>query len=133
MTEHASAWYPVPDVTDAFGSISFVHESRAISGSTTRDALVTLHGIRDLELHFSRVIALHYEDDCPGNFPMPANRPRLNAEYMFPLLKIEGSLWGAQWPMWPKLVHFALISLDDIVHVFADSDVRAKWVDRHAA
>jgi hypothetical protein len=133
MTEQASAWYPVLDITDVFGSISVSYEPRATSGAMSRSALVALHGRRDLRLKFSGVIALYCEDDCPGNFPIPSDRPRLNADYMFPLLKIENSRWGAQWPMWPQAVHYALISLDDIVHVLAQSSVEAKWGNGHAA
>lgn len=121
MSESASAWYPVPDIEDGFGSISFSYRHH------DRGALVVMHGRRQLSLSFTGVIALHFEDDCPGNFPLPVERPRLNAQFMFPLLKIENSRWLAQWPMWRTLTHYALLSLDDLVHVIARPTAEAHW------
>ena len=131
MTEQALAWpwRPVPDVTDAFASISASYGP----SSPTRTATVTLHGSRDLRLVFSRVIAMHAEDECPGTFPLPKELPRLDAQYTFPLLTVANSKWASQWPMHPQNVHYVLISLDDIVHVFAGPNVEATWGDGHAA
>jgi hypothetical protein len=128
MTERATAWFPVPDITDGFGSISFRYEYEPHAASSqSRSAVIVLNGERSLHLRFTGVIALHFEDECPGNFPLPRDRPRLNAQFMFPLLKIENSRWLAQWPMWPTFVHYALLSLDDLVHLIAEPKVQAHW------
>src|SRR5438270_4671969 len=106
MTERASAWYPVPDLTDGFRSISFSYQDE-----DSRGALVVMNGARKLSLEFTRVIAFHFEDDCPGNFPLPRELPKLRPGLTFPLLKIENSRWLSQWPMWPDLAHYVLLSL----------------------
>jgi hypothetical protein len=131
MNERASAWYPVPDINDGFGSISLSYEARV--SNEPRSVLIVMNGGRTLSLRFTAVIALHFEDDCPGNFPLPPRRPRLNADFMFPLLKIENSRWAAQWPMWPNLTHYALLSLDDLVHLIAGPTVLAHWEGGHVA
>jgi hypothetical protein len=127
MNERALAWYPVPDIDDGFESISFSYEARV--PTDPRSVSIVLHGKRTLSLRFTEVIALHFEDDCPGNFPLPQQRPRLNTDFMFPLLKIEYSRWHAEWPMWPDLTHYALLSLDDLVHLIAGPEVLAHWED----
>jgi hypothetical protein len=127
MIERATPWYPVPDITHGFGSISFRFEPHSTADPQSRRAVIALHGERSLHLRFAGVVALHFEDECPGNFPLPTDRPRLNSQLMFPLLKIENSRWLAQWPMWPKLVHYALLSLDDLVYLIAEPKVQAQW------
>jgi len=122
MTERASAWYPVPDLTDGFRSISFSYQA-----NDSRGALVVLNGARKLSLEFTRVIAFHFEDDCPGNFPLPRELPKLHTGLTFPLLKIENSRWLSQWPMWPDLAHYVLLSLDDLVQLIAHPTVQARW------
>jgi hypothetical protein len=122
MTERASVWRPVPDIDDGFGSISFSYEA-----NRSRDALIVMNGARRLRLGFTRVIAFQFEDDCPGNFKLPRDMPRLNEKFVFPLLKIENSSWLSQWPMWPNLAHFVLLSLDDLVQLIALPTVRADW------
>jgi hypothetical protein len=127
MSERASAWYPVPDITDGFGSISFSYEPRTSFDPNSRSARVILIGKRKLWLTFVGVIALHFEDDCPGNFPRPAELPKLRPSLTFPLLKIENSRWLSQWPMWPNLTHYFLVSSDDLVHLIAHPTVQARW------
>jgi hypothetical protein len=122
MIERASVWRPVPDIEDGFGSISFSYES-----NRSRDALIVMNGTRQLILRFSRVIAFQFEDDCPGNFALPPKMPRLNAQWVFPLLEIENSKWLTQWPMWPNLKHFVLLSLDDLVQLIALPTVDVRW------
>jgi hypothetical protein len=122
MIERASVWRPVPDIEDGFGSISFSYES-----NRSRDALIVMNGKRQLILKFSRVIAFQFEDDCPGNFALPPEMPRLNTQWVFPLLEIENSRWLNQWPMWPNLKHFVLFSLEDLVQLIALPTVDARW------
>jgi len=124
MTEQAFAWHPVPDINDGFGSISFSCES-----NRSRTMLVTMNGARKLQLRFTRVIAFQFEDDCPGNFKLPAPLPRLDAKWVFPLLRVDDSAWHRQWPMWPELAHYVLLSLDDLVQLIALPTVEARWED----
>ena len=122
MTERAAAWHPVPDITDGFGSISFSYRS-----NDARTVRLVMNGARNLALMFTRVIALHFEDDCPGNFPHPSELPKLRPGLTFPLLKIENSRWLSQWPMWPDLAHYFLVSSDDLAHLIAHPAVQAEW------
>ena len=128
MTERASTWYPVPDLTDGFGSISLTYRP-----NDSRSARLVMNGARNLALEFTRVIALHFEDECPGNFPLPTELPKLRPGLTFPLLKIENSRWLSQWPMWPNLTHYALASSDDLVQLLAHPTVQAWWEQGHAA
>ncbi len=128
MIEIAHAWYPVPDVDDAFGRITFSSNERRSNKSNSRSVTVLLHGERTLSLEFNAVVAFHFEDDCPGTVPLPKERPRLNHNFMFPLLRIENSKWRDQWFMWPNVTHHALLSLDDLVHIVAAPDVIARWI-----
>ena len=122
MAEGALKWMPVSEIAEGFGSISFSYEP-----TETRSLLVVMHGQRELSLRFSRVIALHYEDECPGFFPLPGPLPMLKELVTFPLLRIENSSWAKQWTMYSDLTHFALISSDDLVHLLASPVVDARW------
>ena len=122
MTERASAWHPVPGIDKGFGSIYFSYGS-----NESRSALIVMNGARRLSLRFTRVIAFQFEDDCPGNFQLPPALPKLHANLVFPLLKVKNSAWLSQWPMWPNLAHFVLLSLDDLVQLIALPAVDARW------
>ena len=58
MSEHALAWYPVPDVDDGFGSIWFARETGRQGGS--RRVSITMRGQTEsvAEIHWSYRIAL---------------------------------------------------------------------------
>ncbi len=88
---------------------------------------VLMRGKRDLSLRFAHVIALRYEDECPGFDPLPKPLPMLKASVTCPLLTIENSGWAKQWAMHADLVHFALISSDDLVQLIAKPGVEAGW------
>ena len=123
MTESAVTWEPVSGIDGLFGSISF-----AYGPDDGRSVLVTMHGARNLHLRFTGAIALRFEDDCPGFDPLPNPLPMLRPGVTFPLLKIEHSQWLSQWhPVHSGLVHFALLSLDDLVQLIAKPSVDAHW------
>ena len=123
MDERATAWTPVPDISEGFASISFSYGAAA-----SRPLLVVLSGTRRLSLRFTRAIALRYEDECPGFDPLPRPLPMLKAGVTFPLLKIENSRWVEQWPMHNGLAHFALISSEDLIQLIASPTVDAQWL-----
>ena len=123
MSQRTVVWHPVPDVAAGFGSISYRYGREG----SLRTVYAAMHGERTLRLHFTGVVAVHAEDDCPGIFSLPKPLPRLDAQWSFPLLQIENSDWLSHWPMYPNKVHFALLSLDDLVNVIADATVKAHW------
>jgi hypothetical protein len=120
--EKAIKWNPVPDINDGFEAISFSYHF-----DDARTVSVVMHGERNLHLKFTHVTALHYEDECPGNFPRPPELPMLKSNLTFPLLRINESKWRAQWLMYTDLIHYFLISSDDLVHLVAGPNVDAKW------
>ena len=120
--EQPVEWKPVPDINDGFEAISFSYHC-----DDTRTVTVVMHGKRSLQLKFTHVTALHYEDECPGNFRTSLDLPMLRSNLTFPLIQIENSNWRAQWPMYPDLIHYFLISSDDLVHLVANPNVDAKW------
>lgn len=122
MEERAQTWHAVADLDQGFGSISFSYYP-----GQTRRAVVLMHGQRDLSIDFSGVIAVHIEDECPGNFPHPSVLPLLRPGITFPLMRIENSKWLVQWFMYQYLSHYFLVSSDDLLHVIANSSVIARW------
>ncbi len=128
MTESAKPWRPIQGIErieSPFASIAFSYEPehrRAVS--------VTMYGARSLRLCFRGVLALRFEDDCPGFDPLPHPLPTIRPGLTFPLLNIEASPWLGQWqPMHPGLAHFALLSLNDLVQLIAEPDVSAQWIE----
>ena len=131
-------WRPVDGLEGPCGDISY---QRTPSG----ELIVTMHfsfvkGLptQDLQISFRGACALHWEDECPGFFPSPnemakCTDPKWN-QWVFPLQKIEESellrehrsvreLGSA-----PRLVHYFLISMNDLVHVVAHEMATAEWV-----
>lgn len=118
VAERAAMLQVIPGMDAPFESISFAYEP-----GRDRTVSVTMHGDRSLRLRFTSVIALRFEDDCPGFDPLPHPLPMLRPGMTFPLLKIEESLWLKQWhPVHQNLTHFVLLSLDDLVQLIACPD-----------
>lgn len=88
-----------------------------------------MQGDRTLELVFSHVIAVHFEQECPAlDFPDVALLPKLESGQTFPLLTVEGSRWLQDYtPIYGALSHFALISSDTLIQVLATASVHAAW------
>jgi hypothetical protein len=115
VTERATMLQVIPGMDAPFESISFAYEP-----GDDRSVSVTMHGTRSLRLRFTSVIALRFEDDCPGFDPLPRPLPMLRPGMTFPLLKVEESSWLNQWhPVHQNLAHFVLLSLDDLVQLIA--------------
>jgi hypothetical protein len=135
---NAAVWHPVVGIDGPCSDISF---SRALP----EDLVITMHfslvrGLpnQDLQLSFSNVCALHWEDEFPGLYPMPESMAKCAnsqwARWVFPLQKIEGSELLQEHQrvretgVPRKLAHFLLISMNDLVHVIAGDEPRARWV-----
>jgi hypothetical protein len=122
MAETATRWECVQDIDGLFASASFAYEP-----DHQHRVSVVMRGERNLRIQFSGVIALRFEDDCPGTFPLPRPLPMLGPRVTFPLLKIEQSNWLAQWPQHPRHVHFVLLTADDLIQLIANPDAFARW------
>ena len=92
MALRATKWQPVADIDSPFESISYAFRDDALS--------LQMHGTRTLVLGFSGVVALRFENECPGyDFTGGADLPMLRPSQTFPLLRIEGSPWLEQWAL----------------------------------
>ena len=122
MAARATKWQPVPDIDSMFGSVSYAF--------CQHDALsVQMHGERTLLLDFSGVVALRFENECPGfDFLAGVELPMLRQAETFPLLFVEGSPWREQWAaVYGELSHFALVSSDHLLELCARPVVQARW------
>jgi hypothetical protein len=135
---HAEPWEPIEGICGPCDHIAFSY--LPYQTATIRMTFVRTTGgpARDLILKFKQVIALSSEDECPGGFvPAPATKslPKLgrgdHPTWTFPLFKIVDSeplkQYQSMRPPNPSLAHFFIISMDNLVHVIASSDVAAAW------
>ena len=120
MAERAIKWQPVVGIDSPFGSISYAFEHDALS--------VHMLGVRTLVLDFSGVVAVRFEQECPGFDFVPLPLPMLRAAQTFPLLQVEGSSWREQYAaIYGDLFHFALVSSDHLLQLLAKPVVQARW------
>lgn len=99
MGERVTKRQPVSDIDFPFGSISYSFQHDAV--------LVRMIGAKIVVLHFSGVVALRFEQECPG-FEFPAlSLPILRPAQTFPLLLVEGSEWLEQFSkMYKDISHW---------------------------
>jgi hypothetical protein len=120
MPEQATKWQPIADIDSPFGSISYQFRHDSLS--------VQMIGVRTLVLEFTGVVALRFEQECPGFDFFPQPLPMLRPLQTFPLLCVEGSSWREQYAtIYGDLRHFALVSSDHLLQLLAKPDVKAAW------
>ena len=110
MSDRLSKWHPVLDIDRPFERIAYSFESDTLS--------VRMIGARTLVLRFSGVVALRFEQECPGvDFP-PLPLPMLGPSQTFPLLVVEESRWLEPFQLvYRGVSHFALVSSDHLLQV----------------
>jgi hypothetical protein len=134
----ATVWLPVNGVEGPCSDISF---SRFLGEGlvvTMHFSLVSGLPNRDLRLSFQNVFAMHWEDECPGFYPVPKNMDKCASpdwnKWVFPPQRVEGSevldehrgireVAGNQ-----ELAHFLLISMNALLHVIARDAVSVEWI-----
>jgi hypothetical protein len=139
----AEPWRPVEGITAPCETIAFAY-------GPPHSAKVVMHfphsknGItRELVLGFRDVVVLAGEDEAPGGFvkaPPIASLPKLDlvlrpgsdtSSMTHPLMQLFDSEPLNQYQMMRPsnlpLAHFFLVSLDNLVHVIANSEVKARW------
>ena len=120
MAERAKKWQPVSEINSGFESISYSFQNDSLS--------VRMVGIRTLVLRFSGVVALRFEQECPGFDFLPLPLPMLRPSQTFPLLVVEGGEWLDRFNMiYKDRKHFALISKDHLLQLLAKPNVEANW------
>ncbi len=139
MTSSCSKWEPVSGIVGPCGSISVSYSGGMCGSVTLHFAAFTGLPAKDLLIHFRTLVALKYETECPGFEPDPTDLPKCSepamAMWTFPLLKIEGDPWLAQYQQIYQatsgaapLSHFFFVSMGDLVHVVACADAVAEWI-----
>ena len=124
MPEHATKWQPIADIDSPFGSISYAFRHDSLS--------VQMIGVRTLALNFTGVVALRFEQECPGFDFVPLPLPMLRPSQTFPLLCVERSSWREQYAaIYGDLLHFALVSSDHLLQLLAKPEVKAEWEVSH--
>lgn len=120
MPEHATKWQPIADIDYPFGLISYAFRHDSLS--------VQMIGVRTLALDFTGVVALRFEQECPGFDFVPLPLPMLRPSQTFPLLCVERSSWREQYAaIYGDLLHFALVSSDHLLQLLAKPEVKAEW------
>lgn len=119
--ERSEKWEPITDLDEPFGSLSYSFEHPSFQ--------VMLLGARRLSLHFTGVVAVRFELECPGYDPLPRPLPMLREAVTFPLLQVHGSRLLQDFRhMYPGVAHFALVSSDHLLQLIAQPHPRAAWV-----
>ncbi len=143
--EQAKKWMPKPEIDSACADISFAWASQ-------KDAalVVVMHfsrvvdGIaKDLEIVFERPFAIRWEEESFGFIESPEALPKCAATkfriWTHPTLIVEDSRWAEQYsarryaeddPGSQNVVHYFLVSMNDLVHVLAETQPRARWLSK---
>ena len=134
----ASIWQPVSGVVGPSADIELALSLKDALVVTMHFSLVKGLPDEDLRLQFTDALAVHWEIEGPGFNSVPQDMVKCSdpqwAMWVFPLQRVEDSELLEHFRTFyeigssPKLAHFLLISMNDIVHVIARSDVKADWI-----
>jgi hypothetical protein len=140
----AERWEPVQGIDGPCGQIAFSYTPIHTATVSMLFGGIASGPPRDLILKFRQVIVLSGEEECPGGFvPAPAAQslPKLaqGVPWTFPLLQLFDSeplnkyqmIFHQRQPH-PPLAHFFLVSMHNLLHVIASSDVYAAWNTRNS-
>jgi len=136
-TERCLKWDAVPGIDSPCADISFVYNKADSITVTMHFSRVKNLASRDLELTFNGAISIRWESESFGLNPLPNPLPKCGDTewdtWTFPLLKVENSSWlRAHLDRHPIAaegrVHFALITMNDLLQVLASPSVNAQWI-----
>ena len=95
----------------------------------------------DLLLVFDKVLAVSWEDEAFGLIDASDDLPKCSGhqfgDYTHPALIIQNSKWTRKYadreysaddPRAKRIVHYYLVSFNDLLHVLAESDPTASWI-----
>jgi hypothetical protein len=132
---HAERWEPVDGIDAPIDHTDFSYTS-AGEATVTIAFLGSGGAARTLALRFTHVIVIAGEDEAPGGFiaaPAAKSLPKLergsHPSWTFPLLRLLESQHLNQYQLMrpQRIAHFFLVSLHNLVHVIASTDVEASW------
>jgi hypothetical protein len=141
--QRAIKWMPTSEIDAPCADISFfwasekgtrlvvvMHFSRVVGGFS-----------KDLKLIFDRPLAVMWEEESFGLIETPKVLPKCSGagfrECSHPTLIVEHSSWAEKYaankygegdPEAQNVKHYFLVSLNDLVHVLAESTPEAAWV-----
>lgn len=142
--QRAIKWMPASEIDAPCADISFfwasekgarlvvmMHFSRVVGGFS-----------KDLKLIFGRTLAMNWEEESYGLIEAPKVLPECSGAgfrgFSHPTLIVEHSSWAEKYaankysdgdPEAQNVKHYFLISLNDLVHVLAESTPEAAWVE----
>ena len=130
-------WRPVDGLDVPCADLLFHYTPPDLLGVRMRFSNVRGGQPLDLGLQFRGAISMRWESESIGLVPLPEPLPKCSnanwADWTFPLLRIEHSPWlvelEARRPIEAeRRVHFALVTMNDLLHVLA-RDADANWVE----
>lgn len=135
--EYAVLWEPTGSIDAPCADLGFAYAPPDTIEVRMRFSNVIDGHANDLLLKFSGAIAAQWETESFGLIPLPESLPKCLAKrwdtWTFPLLQIEHSRWLATYDTRHPIaaegrVHFALVTMNDLLHVLARPTVVATWV-----
>jgi hypothetical protein len=138
----AIKWLPQKEIAYPCADISYFWASK-------KDAefIVTMHFSRmvdglenDLEINFGSPMAINWEDESYSLTDFPDGIPKTEKgkfKFLHPTIIVEGSDWAKKYadnkysdgdPEADDVVHYLLISLNDILHVLSEIEPVTKWI-----
>ncbi len=133
---HAEVWEPIDGIYGPCDHIAFSYIPVHAAAVHMTFAGTAGGPPCELILRFKQVVVLSGEDEAPGGFvlaPAINSLPKLgrgdHPTWTFPLLKILGSESLKQYQLMRPypIAHFFMISMDNLVHVIASTEVEATW------
>ena len=135
--EQCIKWEPVGGIDYPCADISFAYDGPDAVSVTMHFSRVKNCLPKDLHLKFRGAISIQWESESFGLIRLPESLPRCGgswSRWSFPLLRIEQSAWLATYegrnPVSSRgRLHFALVAMNDLLHILALPTVDARWME----
>ena len=144
----ARKWHAQPEIDFGCADISYGWESQARA-----QLVVVMHFsrvvdgfARDLRILFPSVLAVSWEDESFGLIgeewrPLPTCGAERFRTWTFPTLKIGESAWAARYgarkyangDAAARIIHYYLVSLNDLLHILSESEPTSEWIEANYA
>ena len=97
----------------------------------------------DLQLTFSKPIAVQWEDEIYGLIDLPIHLPKCDRQdfnnWAYPTLVVSDSNWAARYAQnmfseveleSKSVIHFVFIAMNDLLHVLSETKPTTKLIER---
>lgn len=138
----AKKWMPQGEIAYPCADISFAWASQV-----NAELVVTMHFSRmvdglqkDREINFGSPMSIQWEDESYSLTEFPTGIPECekgDLRFSHPTIIVEDSNWARKYadnkyvtgdPEANDVVHYLLISLNDILHVLAETEPTTRWI-----